>query len=97
MGWRHRVASDSKVLLLEEHEVRRHAGAIGACEFPGKVFKGRKMPGQMGDWRVTTQNLKGGEVDAGENLLLLRGSVPGARGALVIIRKAVKRNGLPRA
>lgn len=75
------------------HEHRRHPGAIGNCEFPGRVFKGRRLPGHMGDKRVTTQNLTVVDIDAGDNLLLLRGAVPGARGGLIMVRKAVKRRG----
>jgi large subunit ribosomal protein L3 len=79
------------------HEVRRHPGSIGNCEFPGKVWKGRRLPGQMGNKRVTTQNLSIVKVDLEENQILVRGAVPGARGALVILRKAIKRGNLPPA
>ena len=61
------------------------------CEFPGRVFKGKKMPGQMGDKRVTTQNLKVIQVRPEENLILVKGSVPGANGGIVTIREALKR------
>jgi large subunit ribosomal protein L3 len=73
------------------HEYRRHPGSIGNREDPGHIFKGRKMPGQMGNKRVTTLNLKLVGVDAEKNLLLVRGAVPGHRGALVVVRKAMKR------
>jgi large subunit ribosomal protein L3 len=72
------------------HEYRRHGGAIGCREDPGHIFKGRGMPGHMGDVRVTTQNLKVVKVDAEKNLLLVRGAVPGCKGALVLVHKAVK-------
>ncbi len=69
----------------------RRPGSIGMCEFPGRVFKGKKMPGQMGDKRVTTQNLKVIQVRPEENLILVKGSVPGANGGIVMIREALKR------
>jgi large subunit ribosomal protein L3 len=61
------------------------------CEFPGRVFKGKKMPGQMGDKRVTTQNLKVIQVRSEENLILVKGSVPGAVGTIVVIKEALKK------
>jgi len=69
----------------------RRPGSIGMCEFPGRVFKGKKMPGQMGDKRVTTQNLKIMQVRPEENLILVKGSVPGANGGIVIIKEALKK------
>jgi large subunit ribosomal protein L3 len=69
----------------------RRTGSIGMCEFPGRVFKGKKMPGQMGDKRVTTQNLKIVQVRPEENLILVKGSVPGAKGGIVVIKEALKR------
>jgi len=69
----------------------RRPGSIGMCEFPGRVFKGKKMPGQMGDKRVTTQNLKVIQVRPEENLILVKGSVPGANGGIVVIREALKK------
>jgi len=69
----------------------RRPGSIGMCEFPGRVFKGKKMPGQMGDKRVTTQNLKVIQVRPEENLILVKGSVPGANGGIVTIREALKK------
>ena len=72
------------------HRVHRKPGAIGQCATPSRVFKGKKMPGRMGAERVTTQNLKVVKADAGEGVILVKGSVPGPRGATVIIRNAVK-------
>ena len=69
----------------------RRPGSIGMCEFPGRVFKGKKMPGQMGDKRVTTQNLKVIQVRPDENLILVKGSVPGANGGIVVIKEALKK------
>ena len=71
------------------HEAFRHGGSIGAGSSPGKVIKGLKMPGQMGNERVTTRNLEVVRVDAERNLLFVRGAVPGHKNALVKIRKAV--------
>jgi large subunit ribosomal protein L3 len=72
------------------HEYFRHGGSIGNRSFPGRVFKGKRMAGQFGNVRVTTQNLRVVAVRPDENLLLLRGAVPGATGCLVILRPALK-------
>jgi large subunit ribosomal protein L3 len=71
----------------------RGGGAIGMCEYPGRVFKGMKMPGQMGNKRTTVQNLKVVAVRGDDNALLVRGAVPGPNGGLVLIRKSLKRRG----
>ncbi len=68
----------------------RHAGSNGACSDPSKVFKGKKMAGQMGCRKITIQNLEVIRVDAEDNLILVKGSVPGAKKALVTIRESVK-------
>lgn len=68
----------------------RAPGSIGQNQTPGKVFKGKKMAGQMGNARVTTQNLEIVRVDAERNLLLIKGAVPGAPGGDVVVRPAVK-------
>lgn len=72
------------------HESRRHIGAIGCRKFPGRVFKNKRMPGQYGNASVTVQNLKIVGVDVAQNFLLVKGAVPGARGSLVVVRKAIK-------
>jgi len=72
------------------HEYFRHGGSIGNRTHPGRVFKNKRMAGHMGDERVTTQNLAIVAVRAEENVLLIRGAVPGARGGLLVIRPAVK-------
>jgi large subunit ribosomal protein L3 len=69
----------------------RRTGSIGMCEFPGRVFKGKKMPGHMGNKRVTTQNLKVMQVRAEENLMLIKGSIPGANGGIVTVKEALKK------
>jgi large subunit ribosomal protein L3 len=61
------------------------------CQDPGRVFKGKKMPGRMGGTRVTKQNLRIVKIDRGRNLIYIRGAVPGNKGEFVEIRDAVKR------
>lgn len=68
----------------------RAPGSIGQCQTPGRVFKGKKMAGQMGNARVCTQNIEVVRVDAERNLLLVKGAVPGARGGDVIVTPAIK-------
>jgi large subunit ribosomal protein L3 len=68
----------------------RAPGSIGQNQSPGRVFKGKKMSGHMGDERVTTQNLEVVRVDAERNLLLIKGAVPGATGGTVMVRPATK-------
>jgi large subunit ribosomal protein L3 len=72
------------------HKHHRAPGAIGSCSFPGRVFKGLKMSGQMGHGQVTTLNLEVVESDAERNVLLVRGSVPGPNGGVISVRNAVK-------
>lgn len=68
----------------------RAPGSIGMCQTPGRVFKGKKMAGQMGNVRCTVQSLEVVRVDAERNLLLVKGAVPGATGSDVVVRSAVK-------
>ncbi len=68
----------------------RAPGSIGQCQTPGRVFKGKKMAGHMGNVKRTTQNLEIVRVDSEKNLLLIKGSVPGAKGGKVIIKPSVK-------
>lgn len=70
----------------------RHAGSNGAATTPGRVFKGKHMPGQMGNVKVTVQNLEVVRVDAEKNYILVKGAVPGPKKSLVIIRETVKAN-----
>ena len=72
------------------HKVHRKPGAIGQCATPSRVFKGKKMPGRMGSQKTTIQNLEVVQSNDQEETLLLKGSVPGPRGATVLIRNAVK-------
>jgi large subunit ribosomal protein L3 len=68
----------------------RHAGSNGACSDPSKVFKGKHMPGHMGSEQVTVQNLEIVRVDTENNLLLVKGAVPGPKKSLVTIKETVK-------
>ena len=68
----------------------RRPGSMGACSTPSRVFKGKKLPGHMGRVTVTVQNLDVVSVDLDKNVLLIKGSVPGAKGAIVKIKSAVK-------
>ena len=68
----------------------RHAGSNGAASDPSKVFKGKKMPGHMGSKRITIQNLEIVRVDAENNLILVKGSVPGPKKSLVTVKESVK-------
>ncbi len=72
------------------HKVHRAPGSIGACATPARVFKGKRMPGRMGGDQTTILNLEVIQVDADRNVLLLKGAVPGPKGAVVLIREAVK-------
>jgi len=72
--------------------MHRRGGAIGNRTWPARVFKNKRMPGHMGSVRVTTQNLKVVAVRNEDNVLLVRGAVPGRCGAMVLVRKAVKKS-----
>ena len=68
----------------------RHAGSMGSNTSPGRVFKGKKMPGHMGGKKITTQNLEVVRIDADKNLLLVKGAVPGPKKGLVTVISSVK-------
>ena len=68
----------------------RVAGSMGACTYPGEVFKTKHLPGHMGHERITVQNLEVVRVDAERNLMLIRGAIPGAKGGLVLVKETVK-------
>jgi large subunit ribosomal protein L3 len=72
-------------------KVHRRPGSIGGCATPGRVFKGTRMSGRMGNDRVTTQNLLVHKVDAENGVLLIKGAIPGRTGGLVVVRSAIKR------
>ena len=80
--------------LKETHgsgPVVRHQGSMGACSDPSRVFKGKKMPGHLGSEKVTVQNLDVVKVDAENNLIAVKGAIPGAKGGYVVITSAVKK------
>ena len=70
-----------------QHNRLRAPGSVGACSYPAKVFKGMRMAGQMGNERVTVQNLQVIKVLPEHNLLLIKGSIPGSKGSIVIVEK----------
>lgn len=70
----------------------RHAGSNGAATSPGRVFKGKHMPGQMGNVKVTVQNLEVVKIDTENNVILVKGAVPGPKKAMVILKETVKSN-----
>jgi large subunit ribosomal protein L3 len=70
---------------------RRRPGSIGQCAYPGRVAKGQRMPGHMGNARITQQNLKLLDVRGDDNLLIVQGAVPGPNGGLVLVKKALKK------
>lgn len=79
--------------LKESHgsgPVARHGGSIGACSDPSRVFPGKKMAGHLGAEKVTVQNLKIVKVDAENNLIAIKGAIPGPNGGTVVIRDAIK-------
>ncbi|MFV0427811.1 MAG: 50S ribosomal protein L3, partial [Arachnia sp.] len=73
------------------HRKHRSPGSIGGCATPGRVFKGLRMAGRMGNDKVTVQNLTVHAVDAERGLLLVRGAIPGNNGSLVVVRSAAKK------
>lgn len=80
------------------HEAFRHGGSIGTgAAWPSRVMKGKRMAGQMGNERVTVQNIEVVRVVKDQNLLLIRGAVPGSKDGLLIIKKSLKKKGKPEA
>ncbi len=80
--------------LKETHgtgPVARHAGSLGACSDPSRVYKGKKLAGHLGHERVTVQNLSVVKVDAENNLIAIKGAIPGPKGGLVLISDSVKK------
>ena len=79
--------------LRESHgtgPVARHAGSMGSCSTPSRVFKGKRLPGHLGAERVTVQNLKVVKVDTENNLIAIKGAIPGPKGSVVCIHDSVK-------
>ena len=80
--------------LKETHgtgPVARHAGSLGACSDPSRVYKGKKLAGHLGHERVTIQNLEVVKVDAENNLIAIKGAIPGPKGGIVVIKDSVKK------
>ena len=82
--------NQSRGPMAHGSKYHRHAGSNGACSDPSKVFKGKHMPGHMGNVQVTVQNLEIVRVDTENNLLLVKGAVPGPKKSLVTIKESVK-------
>ncbi len=82
--------NQSRGPMAHGSKFHRHAGSNGAASDPSKVFKGKKMPGHMGSKRITIQNLEIVQVDVENNLLLVKGAVPGPKKAMVTIKETVK-------
>ena len=92
-GWAGVIKRWNFARLKESHgtgPVHRHGGSIGACSDPSRVFKGKKMAGHLGHERVTVQNLTIVKVDAENNLIAIKGAIPGPKGGVVMISDSVK-------
>ena len=92
-GFQGTIKRHNNSRLKETHgsgPVHRHAGSMGACSSPSRIFKGKGMPGQMGNEKVTVQNLEIVKVDAEDNLIALKGAIPGPKGGIVSIVDSVK-------
>jgi large subunit ribosomal protein L3 len=85
---RHRMAGGRKT---HGGHSKRRVGSIGQCSYPARVAKGQRMPGHMGRVRVTRQNLRVVDMDGDRNVILVGGSVPGPTGAVVAVKKALKK------
>jgi len=92
-GFQGTIKRHNNSRLKETHgtgPVHRHAGSMGACSSPSRIFKGKGMPGQMGNEKVTVQNLEVVKIDAENNLIAIKGAIPGPKGGIVVIADAVK-------
>ena len=92
-GFQGTIKRNNNARLKETHgtgPVHRHAGSMGACSSPSRIFKGKALPGHMGAEKVTVQNLEIVRVDTENNLLLVKGAVPGPKKSLVTIKETVK-------
>lgn len=89
-GFQGTIKRHNNSRLKETHgsgPVHRHAGSMGACSSPSRIFKGKGMPGQMGNEKVTVQNLEVVKIDAENNLIALKGAIPGPKGGIVSHRR----------
>lgn len=84
--------NQSRGPMAHGSKFHRHAGSNGSASDPSKVFKGKKMPGQMGAVKVTTQNLEIVRIDVDNNLILVKGAVPGPKKSTVMLKESVKAN-----
>ena len=92
-GFQGTIKRHNNSRLKETHgsgPVHRHAGSMGACSSPSRIFKGKGMPGQMGNEKVTVQNLEVVKIDAENNLIAIKGAIPGPKGGIVSIVDSVK-------
>ena len=92
-GWAGAIKRWNFSRLKESHgtgPVARHQGSLGACSDPSRVFKGKKLPGHMGHERVTIKNLNIVKVDAENNLIAIKGAIPGPKGGIVLISYSLK-------
>lgn len=93
-GFQGTIKRNNNSRLKETHgsgPVHRHAGSMGACSSPSRIFKGKALPGQMGNEKVTVQNLEVVRVDAENNLIAIRGAIPGPKNGIVTICDCVKK------
>ncbi|HCR73560.1 MAG TPA: 50S ribosomal protein L3 [Ruminococcus sp.] len=93
-GFQGTIKRNNNARLKETHgtgPVHRHAGSMGACSSPSRIFKGKALPGQMGAEKVTIQNLTIVKIDAENNLIAIKGAVPGPNGGIVSIVDSVKK------
>jgi len=92
-GWAGAIKRWNFSRLKETHgtgPVARHQGSLGACSDPSRVYKGKKLPGHMGHERVTIKNLDVVKVDAENNLIAIKGAIPGPKGGIVLISSTLK-------
>lgn len=93
-GFQGTVKKNNNSRLKETHgsgPVHRHAGSMGACSSPSRIYKGKKLPGHMGSEKVTVQNLQIVKIDAENNLIAVRGAIPGPKNGIVTICDCVKK------
>lgn len=93
-GFQGTIKRNNNARLKESHgtgPVHRHAGSMGACSSPSRIFKGKALPGHMGAENVTVQNLEVVKVDVENNLIAIKGAIPGAKGGVVFINDSIKK------
>lgn len=93
-GFQGTIKKNNNSRLKETHgsgPVHRHAGSMGACSSPSRIYKGKKLPGHMGSEKVTVQNLEVVKIDAENNLIAVKGAIPGPKNGIVTICDCVKK------